>query len=176
MHASLGIKFWILLAQLIGSLMVGDAPDADGGKATSNKLAEPLNVIEAQMKWREKVEAENRRNREGMEALQTENVVLAQTMKRLARQHEAATNALKYLRINDYLMENRPSLISSLQREWLPRKDPMFAALWQQGRVLRFEVSDIFLYQTNVVARVDFLWANPDASGDSGRQTFGWTR
>lgn len=164
MPARGGILIWTMLALLAGGSMVFGAPAGGGSKA-----ADLTSLVEAQMKWREKVEAENRRLREGVDALQSENAVLAQSLKKISQQHQAATNALRYLQINDYLMENRASIISSLQKEWLPRKDPLFAALWKQGRALQFEVSDVFLYQTNVVARADFLWSNPDGSGGVGR-------
>lgn len=157
------------LGIIICHLAVWDALAADGAKPTSNKPADLLNVIEAQMKWREKVEAENRRLKEEIESIRAESAVLSQSLKRMGEQRDAATNALQYLLINDYLMENRTQITSSLQKGWAPKRETLFAALWKQGRVLQFEVSDVFLYQSNVIACADFLWANSDGSGGVGR-------
>jgi hypothetical protein len=141
---------------------------ADTGRSSA-KPGNLMEMIEAQMKWREKVEAENRKLKEELELLRSESAVLSQTLKQMASQRDAATNHLRYLAINDYLMENRAAIAASLQKEWTPKRDTIFGSLWSQGRVLEFEVADIFLYQTNVVVSVGFVWRNPDSSGGAGR-------
>lgn len=141
---------------------------ADTGRSSA-KPGNLMEMIEAQMKWREKVEAENRKLKEELEILRSESAVLSQSLKQMAAQRDAATNTLRLLFINDHLMENRVTITRSLQKEWEPKREAIFGTLWRQGRVLEFSVADIFLYQTNVIASVDFLWVNPDGSGGVGR-------
>lgn len=151
------------------TLALGEGAAADSGRGNSAKPGDLMNLVEAQMKWREKVEAENRRLKEELELMRSESAVLSQTLAQMAAQRNAATNALRYLAINDYLMDNRATMISSLHKEWTPKRDALFTSLWSQGRVLEFQVVDLFLYQTNVVARADFLWMNQDGSGGFGQ-------
>jgi len=72
---------------------------------------------------------------------------------------------INYLRINDYLLENKEATLQHFQQEWQPHRNALFAALGKSGSPLGFEVDDVFLYKGSLVVTALFLWSNPDASG-----------
>jgi hypothetical protein len=79
------------------------------------------------------------------------------------------SNPVTLLQINDYLNENKQTLIPNLQAEYSTNKEALFAAVGGTGNILDFNVQDIFIYKCNVVVTMLFLWSNPDGSGGSGQ-------
>lgn len=129
------------------------APSSPGTASESDRLNQ---IIVDQAGLREKVEAENKR-------LQKENAEL-----------RTNSTAQTLLRVNDYLIENKPALLHSLQDQFSSSKEAIFTAVGGTGTLLDYEIEDIFVYKEEVVLTVLLLWSNPDQSGGVGRVALSW--
>lgn len=79
------------------------------------------------------------------------------------------SNYQNCLAINNYIQENKKSLIREFQEQWTTNCVGLFSAVGGNGQVLKFEVDDIFLYNEFVVVDTIYVWSNNDGSGGEGR-------
>jgi hypothetical protein len=105
--------------------------------------------------------------------LATMNISLLRSNALLVSENaQLKTNNLTYmnfLQINDAINENKYDLIRKFQNDYSKKKEAIFEAVGESGRILDFQVQDVCFYKSKVVVIMEFLWANEDNSGCLGR-------
>ena len=101
--------------------------------------------------------------------LRTELAALKQAKDTGAGLDQTASRLANFLRISDYLWENKATVVKRFHSEWSPKRESLFSAAGGKGQLLEFEVDDVFFYKGYVVVSSLFLWRAPDGSGGVGR-------
>ena len=104
-----------------------------------------------------------------IERLHAENATLMQSQKTSATNDQICARLLYYLQVNDYLLENHETVVKHFNSEYTTKRDVLFSAAGGTGKLLDFEVDDVFLYKGVVVVSSLCLWQNTDGSGGVGR-------
>ena len=104
-----------------------------------------------------------------LERLRAENEALKQARGKPAVDEPTHQRLVKYLEINDYLIENHDEVIKRFATEYAGKRDALFSAAGGSGKLLGFEVEDALVYKGYVFITFLFLWENADGSGGVGR-------
>lgn len=104
-----------------------------------------------------------------VERLRAENKSLKQLQKTNAVNEQECNRWLGYLHINDYLLENHDEVLKHFNAHYSTNRQELFSAAGGTGKLLDFEVDDVFYYKGYVIVSSLCLWENQDGSGGLGR-------
>ena len=104
-----------------------------------------------------------------VERLRAENEALKKTQTKNAADEQACKQWVEYLRINDYLLEHHDEVVKHFNAQYSDKREALFSAAGAKGKLLGFEVDDVFFYRGYVVISSVLLWENPDGAGGLGR-------
>ena len=104
-----------------------------------------------------------------IERLRAENASLTQAQKTTATNDQLCARLLYCLQVNDYLVENHEVVVKHFNSEYASKREVLFSAAGGNGKLLDFQVDDVFFYKGFVIVSSLLLWQNPDGSGAVGR-------
>lgn len=104
-----------------------------------------------------------------LERLRAEIESLKQVQKTNTADLKTCNQYLQYLRINDYLQENQQDVVRHFNAEYAPKREVLFTAAGGSGKLLDFQVDEVFFYKGYVIVSSLVLWQNADGSGGVGR-------
>ena len=104
-----------------------------------------------------------------LEHVRAENEALKQFQKTNTITADAYNQLLNYLRINDYLLEHHEEVVKHFNAQYSDKPEALFSVAGGKGKLLGFEVDEVFFDKGYVVVSSVFLWENQDGAGGVGR-------
>ena len=104
-----------------------------------------------------------------LERLRAENESLKQSQKTNAVNEQECNRWVQHLRLHDTLLENHDAVVKDFNAHFSTNRQELFSAAGGTGKLLDFEVDDVFFYKGVVVVSSLCLWENQDGSGGLGR-------